>query len=80
MTLHEFNTLDIGEKVKAAMAGNLLGEREEEDMTVMLYSLDNFYVELFCHIGSEEVGMIHSFKSFDRLVPYLSHINFDIQQ
>jgi len=47
LTLYDFNALDENGKAEAIWTGDFLGGREENGLKVQLYSLTNFYVEVF---------------------------------
>ena len=50
MTLHQFNNLGRDEQTKTVYSnGEYLNDREETEFTVVLYKLNNFFVELYYH-------------------------------
>jgi len=47
MTQDEFNALAVNERAEAVWRGTFLGDRCEGECCVQLYSLPDFYVEVF---------------------------------
>ena len=47
ITLSEFNALDENAKAEVTWSGTFLTDREQDALKVQLYSMDNFYVEVF---------------------------------
>jgi len=56
LTLYDFNALTDHEKAEAVWKGNFLADREEDGFTVQLYSLDNFWVEVFYDKKSNQIS------------------------
>jgi hypothetical protein len=79
LTLYDFNGLNDDEKANAVWEGTFLADRREEDLTVQLYSVGNFYVEVFYDAGLNKIVRFRSFTTKSLLVPYLAHIKFDLQ-
>jgi len=79
MTLNEFNLLSPKEKEVAVMKGVFLERRYEAGQTVALYSVGNFFAELWYDSTINEVTMLYGFRSPERLLPYLSRLRFDWQ-
>ncbi len=50
-------------------------EREEGIFNILLYTMDNFYVEVFFRKGSNKVSWLNTFASTDNLEPYLEMID-----
>jgi hypothetical protein len=49
MTLYQFNMLDEMEQAEAVWSVTHIGERQDEDHSILLYQIDSFYVEVFYH-------------------------------
>jgi len=47
MTLYEFNAMDEMEQAEAVWDGVYIADREDIEHRILLYQLDNFYVEVF---------------------------------
>jgi hypothetical protein len=75
MTLYQFNAFDEMEQAEAVWSGNI-GERQDEEHTILLYHLGSFYVEAYHHRECNVLRRFRSFSSADQLAPYLRHINF----
>ena len=77
ITIYEFNALDESGKANAVWTGLFLDDREENGLKVQLYSLSNFYVEVFYDQRVNKILRFRAFKSYDLLTPYLTHIKFN---
>lgn len=71
MTLSEFNNLGADEKAAAAMQGNFIDVRNEEGLKVALYSLPNFYAEVFYDGESNQIARCRAFTSVTPLAAYI---------
>jgi len=71
--------MDDDGKAGAVWAGNFLGDREENGLRVQLYSIDNFYVEVFYDGVANKILRFRAFKSTNQLTPYLAHIKFNLR-
>jgi len=71
MTLYEFNTLDLNGRAAAAWEGKHLGTRLDHDRRILVYSLPDFYAEVFYDAASNEITECRGFKSLHLLAPYL---------
>jgi hypothetical protein len=79
MKYREFNTLTDLDRADAAWTkGVLLAERREAFHKMMLYQLDDFYIEVTYHTHFNVVLKVQSFKDPRFLEPYLQAI--DISQ
>jgi hypothetical protein len=79
MTLDDFNSMDEHHKTEAVWRGTFLADREENGLTLQLYSVDFFYVEA---VYDDRAGKILRFCAFShtrQLVPYLAHIKFKLR-
>ncbi len=80
MTIHEFKSLCIADKEDVIWwTAEFLAERIEDDLIMLLYGLNGFYVEL---IMDDKEGnntiIFRSFTCITKLNPYLEliHIRF----
>jgi hypothetical protein len=76
MTLKRFRALsrDVQYDVVKQFATFLLA-RKKLGLSVLLYQLNGFYVEVLFDTRTTSVKMIRSFESTDDLEPYLSMVN-----
>jgi hypothetical protein len=58
--------------------GVMLAEREEDGNTIVLYSVDGFYVEVYYRTLDSEIIKLRSFHSAELLEPYLGKISLDV--
>jgi len=72
MTLYEFNELDLNGRAAAAWEGTHLGTRSEENCRILVYSLPEFYAEVFYDVLSNEIVRCRGFRSLHLLSPYLT--------
>ena len=77
LTLDDFNALNETEQAKAIWQGTFLADREENGLIIRLYSLKNFYGEVFYKAHTNEILRLRVFKSLSELAPYLAHIGFN---
>jgi hypothetical protein len=76
MTLHEFKLLDLNEQAQATWdLGTLMGCREDGEHHMVLYRVDDFFIEIHYHTEQNEITAIESFISEERLNPYLDKID-----
>jgi hypothetical protein len=76
MTLAQFNKLKIEEQQKAVLInGVFLGERKDPPLRMMLYDMENFYVEVFFLSRYNKVAWFNGFQSTKKLEPYLQKID-----
>ena len=74
LTLYQFNLLNDHLKAEAVWQGTFLDNRGEDQFKVQLYSLGNFYVEVFYEKQNNEIVRIRSFRTTRLLAPYLKKI------
>ena len=79
LTLYDFNALSENEKADAVWSGTFLADREENGLTVQLYAINNFYVELFYDPVANKILRFRSFTSKHLLTPYLAHTKFNLK-
>ncbi len=75
MTLYQFNALDEMEQQEAVWSGTHIGERFDQEHSILLYQIDNFYVEVFYHREHNVIRRFRSFSSVTQLEPYLKKID-----
>lgn len=76
MKYSEFNTLTDLDRADAAWTkGVLLAERHNKFHKMMLYQIDDFYIEVTHHTHFNVVLDVHSFKDARFLEPYLRFID-----
>ena len=76
MTLKHFKALSQSTQRHLTIEqGVFLADRHTEDFTIILYSIDAFYVELYYHNDTNELGWIKSFNLSADLDPYLVDID-----
>lgn len=72
---YAFLALDLNEQAEALWKGAYLGKRIEGRVTVQLYSVSNFYAELYYDSFENSIINIKPFKNKDLLEPYLQHFD-----
>ena len=78
-SLYEFNILPDGEKADNVWEhGKFITNRVVEGHVINLYSLNDFYVEIWYHQSSNKIIKIRSFKSTNPLDPYLEEITMGL--
>jgi hypothetical protein len=76
MRLEEFYTLDHDKQFLITFSsGIFLSDRKQDECSIRLFQVDDFYVEIVSLTVSGKVLMIKSFKDDDRLEPYLAQID-----
>jgi hypothetical protein len=76
MTLNHFKALSqVTQGELTIEEGVFLADRHTEDFTIILYGIANFYVELYYHNDTNEVGWVKCFNSTAELDPYLLDID-----
>jgi hypothetical protein len=62
MTLDDFLDMDEMEQAEAVWSGEHVGTRHEEGYRILLYKIDEFYVEAWYHV---EYNVLRKFVLFD---------------
>lgn len=76
MKLLDFNLLDEAEQVALLLAeGVLVAERFYKEFTILLYQLQEFYVEVYYHKTYEVIQGFRSFENLSALDPFLANID-----
>lgn len=79
ITLYEFNILPDNEKADTVWEnGVFLLNRVVEGNAINLYSLNDFYVEIWYDQPNNKIIKIRSFKSTNPLDPYLDDISLGL--
>ena len=74
LTLYQFNLLNDHLKAEAVWQGTFLDNRREGEYMVQLYSVGNFYVEVFYDQQINRIVHFRSFRTIRLLAPYLKKI------
>jgi hypothetical protein len=73
LTLYDFNGMDEHAQPEAVFKeGIYVDSRDEENLKVQLYRLDNFYVEVYYDPKENKVTRYRSFKSPGQFAPYVN--------
>jgi hypothetical protein len=76
MTLQQFNTLTQDKQYQSLiMNGVCLASRDIEEHCILLFQLNNFYVEIYFDKNCDEITYSRSFINTDELYPYLEKID-----
>ena len=76
MTHQKFNQLTRQQKRNTLLRfGAFISDRKLGPMRIMLYQLESFYVEVYFFKWSKSVAWFSTFKSTDKLNPYLQKID-----
>jgi hypothetical protein len=76
MTLDNFNALDVTSQVDYTLRyGTRIGERTCDDRRMLLFRLDNFFVEIVHETVSRDIIKIGGFEHEILLQPYLDQID-----
>jgi len=80
MDNYEFNLLSIGDQTGYTWEhGTYLAHRRETHFVINLYSVNNFFVEVWFNPEEIKINKIRSFKSRKCLEPYLDGIDLIIR-
>ena len=78
MTLYEYHQYSIDEQIDLLYReGIYLGKRRKSSLSVVLYQLDSFYIEIYYNKYRRLVKQLRCFHSVDFLAPYLEQIDVD---
>jgi hypothetical protein len=76
MTLHHFKALTQDKQYRNLLLnGVCLASRDTEENCILLFQLDNFYVEVYFDKNCDEIIYSRSFQDTDELYPYIDHID-----
>jgi hypothetical protein len=72
LTIYEFNLLPNDKKTDVLFENaEFVADRLEGNLSVLLYQLYSFYVEVFYQQDLDEIQRFESFNSTQQLEPYL---------
>jgi hypothetical protein len=78
MTLDRFNLLNDDEKSNALwLKASLIDVIRKDSLTILLYQLYGFYVEVYYNYNRNQIECFQSFNSTDQLEPYLNKISLE---
>ena len=76
MRQQEFNKLNDDAKSNVLwINASLIDIIRKEDLTILLYQLSDFYVEVYYNYLKNQIERFISFNSTDQLEPYLNKIS-----
>lgn len=76
MTLQQFRAVSCKAQERLVKAkGVFLMDRKSLGVSVLLFQLDGFYVEVFYNSAADAVSFIKSFNDMDGIEAYLSEID-----
>ena len=76
MTLDEFTILNEAKQAEALLKkGIFLTERLYKNFSILLYQLDNFYVEVYHNLRFDVMQGMRCFEDDETLQPYLESID-----
>jgi hypothetical protein len=76
MTFDHYKHLSAVEQASVLWEkGIQIGKRSEPSFIILLYQIEDFYVEMYLHKEENTVTRIRSFKSTGQLRPYLDTID-----
>ncbi|MBA2498126.1 MAG: hypothetical protein H0V30_00200 [Chitinophagaceae bacterium] len=76
MTLEDFNFLDEINQIDLIISSVCIGGRDSGIFKVLLFHVQNFYVEVFFNKQERYITKFVAFDGTDRLEPYLEKLNF----
>ncbi|WP_158829119.1 hypothetical protein [Mucilaginibacter lacusdianchii] len=72
MTLYEFNALNENERAEVLWEQTPLSQRfEQPSCVILLYSLQDFYAEVFYDQEENRITRVRGFRALHLLAPYL---------
>lgn len=76
MTLDEFKLLNETSQARTLLEkGTFLADRLYKNFSILLYQLDNFYVEVYHNLRFDIMQGMRCFEDDDALQPYLETID-----
>jgi hypothetical protein len=70
MKIYEFIQLDIHQKAEIAWNATFIANRTDKEDNILLFSLGDFFVELYYNARDNEIITIRPFKNSKLLEPY----------
>ncbi|MBC7915101.1 MAG: hypothetical protein H7Y07_13370 [Pyrinomonadaceae bacterium] len=77
MKLSDFVKLSTDEQAEAASKGVYLGERDIKPYVIFLFTIDNFFAEVFFDEVRNRITRVKPFKSIHALDPYLEAVDIE---
>jgi len=77
MDIYQFIELPAEEQVNTIWQGTFVGNRNYKGFNVVLYSVGNFFVEVFYDQTENAISQIRPFRSRTRLMPYVNSIDLN---
>lgn len=78
MHFMDFQLLDIPMQANIiCQRGVYLSERDEDDCLMVLYGINDYYVEVYYHLHDNEIVKFISFHSTQFIEPYLNKISLE---
>ena len=74
MTPEQFYKLDEAEQAETVWKGKHIADRKDEEHNILLYQIDDLYVEAYYHIGYNVLRKFNSFSRKELLEIYTYHI------
>lgn len=76
MTHQHFKTLSQDKKFRNLLVnGVCLASRDTEDNCILLFQLNDFYVEIYFDKQCDEIVHCRTFQDIDELTPYIEQID-----
>jgi hypothetical protein len=75
MNIKDFLALDYTGQMEATSNGICVAGRDENFFKVLLYQLNDFYIEVYYHKFYNYISEFIAFDSTDKLDPYLKRIS-----
>lgn len=75
MSVFEFINLSLDERANAILKGTLIANRYTTEQMMLLFTLEDFFVEVTYDLTDNQVTRIKPFQSSRRLAPYLDSID-----
>ena len=76
MTLYEFTILDETKQAQTLLErGCFLADRLYKNFSILLYQMDNFYVEVYHNLRFDIMQGMRCFEDDEALQPYLESID-----
>ncbi len=75
MGIYEFIALDENAKANTVWEGRYLADRTEDYYGIQLYSIEDFFVEVFYNKPINKIEKFRPFKNKTLLEPYLDKID-----
>jgi hypothetical protein len=74
MTLEQFNELNYEGQLRATQKAVCIAGREVNKFKVLLFQLNDFYIEVYYNARLNFISQLIPFRSTDHLQPYLEKI------